>query len=46
MFRKFPYKFHIKGIRGIGVNDFYMCINCEIVSSYKCCIFLSNPKYE
>jgi len=26
MFRKFPYEFHI---RGIGINDFYMCINCE-----------------
>jgi len=26
MFRKFPYEFHV---RGIGVNDFYMCINCE-----------------
>jgi len=26
MFIKFPYEFHI---RGIGMNDFYMCINCE-----------------
>jgi len=26
VFRKFPYEFHI---REIGVNDFYMCINCE-----------------
>jgi len=26
VFRKFPYEFHV---RGIDVNDFYMCINCE-----------------
>jgi len=26
VFRKLPYEFHI---RGIGVNDYYMCINIE-----------------
>jgi len=26
MFRKLPYKFHI---REMGVNDFYMCINSK-----------------
>jgi len=26
VFRRIPYEFHV---RGIGVNDFYMCTNCE-----------------
>jgi len=26
MFKKLSYEFHV---RGISVNDFYMCINCK-----------------